>query len=60
MIPKEIISKAHLKQASVYLQADNVAFWTPYDTPSDRNDYRNLSNPYPTPLVLSLGLNVNF
>ncbi len=52
------VKKIKLARASVYLQADNVGFWTPYSSSSDRNDYKNSFNPYPQPLVLSFGLNV--
>lgn len=52
------LSKIRLKRASVYFQADNVGFWTPYSTPSNRNDYKNSFNAYPQPLTLSFGLNV--
>ncbi|SDL31585.1 TonB-linked outer membrane protein, SusC/RagA family [Pedobacter sp. ok626] len=58
-LPKQLIKRIHLDGASVYLQADNVGFWTPYSSKSDRNDYKNSFNPYPQPLVLSFGLNVS-
>jgi TonB-linked SusC/RagA family outer membrane protein len=58
--PKELLSKISLNTASLYLQADNVAFWTPYKTKENYNDYKNSYNPYPQPLVLSFGLNVGF
>ncbi|MDQ7949543.1 MAG: SusC/RagA family TonB-linked outer membrane protein, partial [Pedobacter sp.] len=57
---KQWLSKIKLDRASVYVQADNVGFWTPYSTASDRNDYRNYANPYPLPLLISFGLNVGF
>ena len=59
-LPKKWVNKAKIANASVYFQADNVGFWTPYSTPSNRNDFRNSFNPYPQPLVLSFGLNVGF
>lgn len=59
-LPKDWLSKIKLHRASMYFQADNAGFWTPYNTPSDRNDYSNYANPYPLPLVLSFGLNVGF
>ncbi len=59
-LPKNWVNKAKIANASVYFQADNVGFWTPYSTPSNRNDFRNSFNPYPQPLVLSFGLNVGF
>ncbi|SMC69670.1 SusC/RagA family TonB-linked outer membrane protein [Pedobacter nyackensis] len=58
-LPEQFIKRIHLSNASVYLQADNVGFWTPYKSASDRNDYKNSFNPYPQPLVLSFGLNVS-
>ena len=58
-LPKQLLNRVHLDRASVYLQADNVGFWTPYSTPSDRNDFRTSFTPYPQPLVMSLGLNVS-
>lgn len=57
-LPKEWLSKIKLQRANVYFQADNVGFWTPYSTPSNRNDYKNSFNAYPQPLILSFGLNV--
>lgn len=57
-LPKNVLSKIKLKNASVYVQGDNIGFWTPYETRSDRNDYSNSANPYPQPMVLSFGLNV--
>lgn len=57
-LPKEWLNKIKLQRANVYFQADNVGFWTPYSTPSNRNDYKNSFNPYPQPLTLSFGLNV--
>ena len=59
-LPKQLIRKISMDRASVYAQADNVGFWTPYNTPSNRNDFKNSFNPYPRPLVISLGLNVGF
>ncbi|ACU02665.1 SusC/RagA family TonB-linked outer membrane protein [Pedobacter heparinus] len=53
------LKRISLSRANVYLQADNVGFWTPYTTSSNRNDYKNSFNPYPQPLVLSFGLNVS-
>lgn len=58
-LPEQFLKRIHLTRASVYLQADNVGFWTPYSTPSDRNDFRTSFSPYPQPLVMSLGLNVS-
>lgn len=58
-LPKTLIKKINLDRAGIYLQADNIGFWTPYSTPSDRNDFRNSFSPYPQPIVLSLGLNVS-
>lgn len=58
-LSEAFLKRISLSRASVYLQADNVGFWTPYTTPSNRNDYRNSFNPYPQPLVLSFGLNVS-
>jgi TonB-linked SusC/RagA family outer membrane protein len=57
-LKKEFLEKIKLKRSSVYLQADNVGFWTPYRTKEGFNDYRNSFNPYPQPLVISFGLNV--
>jgi TonB-linked SusC/RagA family outer membrane protein len=57
-LPKAMLAPIKLSTASVYLQADNVGFWVPYKTRSDRNDYRNSFSPYPQPLVLSFGINV--
>ncbi|WEK18906.1 MAG: SusC/RagA family TonB-linked outer membrane protein [Candidatus Pedobacter colombiensis] len=56
--PKELVSRIKLQNASVYLQADNVGFWTPYKTYSNRNNFKNSFNPYPQPVVISIGLNV--
>lgn len=57
-LSKQFLEKIKLKRSSVYLQADNVGFWTPYKTEEGFNDYKNSFNPYPQPLVLSFGLNV--
>lgn len=57
-LPKKWLSKIKLQRANVYFQADNVGFWTPYATPSNRNDYKNSFNAYPQPLTLSFGLTV--
>jgi len=56
----KLIKKLTLKKASMYLQADNIAFWTPYKSREGYNDYRNYFNAFPQPLVLSFGLNVGF
>lgn len=56
----ELSKKLSLQNVNVYAQADNVAFWTPYKTKKGFNGYRNSFNPYPQPLILSLGLNVSF
>lgn len=58
-LSSSFVKRVHLNRANVYLQADNIGFWTPSDTPSDRNGYRNSSSAFPQPLVLSLGLNVS-
>jgi len=58
-LPKSLLKRVSLDRASVYLQADNIGFWTPYNTKSNRNDFKNSFNPYPQPLVLSFGLNVS-
>ncbi|MET4545225.1 TonB-linked SusC/RagA family outer membrane protein [Pedobacter africanus] len=58
-LSEKFLRQISLRRANVYLQADNVAFWTPYDTKKDYNDYRNSFNPYPQPLVLSFGVNVS-
>jgi TonB-linked SusC/RagA family outer membrane protein len=58
-LPKKLIRRASLERVNVYVQADNVAFWTPYRTKKDFNDYRNSFDPFPQPLVLSFGLNVS-
>lgn len=57
-LPNKFIERIKLNNARVYLQADNVGFWTPYKTKEGYNDYKNSFNPYPQPLVLSFGLNV--
>jgi TonB-linked SusC/RagA family outer membrane protein len=57
-LPKEFLERIKLKRSSVYIQADNVGFWTPYHTEKGFNDYKNSFNPYPQPLVISFGLNV--
>ncbi|MEJ2884028.1 SusC/RagA family TonB-linked outer membrane protein [Pedobacter sp. GR22-6] len=59
-LPQGLLQPVKLRQASFYLQADNVGFWTPYKTKKNYNDYKNSFNPYPQPLVLSFGLNVGF
>lgn len=56
----ELSKKLSLQNVNVYAQADNIAFWTPYKTKKGYNGYRNSFNPYPQPLILSLGLNVSF
>jgi TonB-linked SusC/RagA family outer membrane protein len=58
-LPKKLIRRASLERVNVYVQADNVGFWTPYRTKKDYNDYRNSFDPFPQPLVLSFGLNVS-
>lgn len=58
-LAEAFLKRISLSRASVYLQADNVGFWTPYSSDSNRNDYKNSFNPYPQPLVLSFGLNVS-
>lgn len=58
--PVKLVNKISLRRANVYVQADNVAFWTPYKVKENYNSYRNSFNPYPQPLVLSFGLNVGF
>jgi TonB-linked SusC/RagA family outer membrane protein len=57
-LPISLISKISLNNANIYLQADNVGFWTPYNTPSNRNDFKNSFDPYPRPVVVSFGINV--
>jgi TonB-linked SusC/RagA family outer membrane protein len=57
-LPISFLERIKLKRSSVYLQADNVGFWTPYQTKDGYNDYRNSFNPSPQPLVISFGLNV--
>ncbi len=57
-LPQKLLRPVKLQNASVYLQADNVGFWTPYKTRSDRNDYKNSFSAYPQPLVISFGVNV--
>lgn len=59
-LPKSWVEQVRLNNASVYFQADNIAFFTPYSTPEDRNDYKNSFTPLPQPLTLSFGLNVGF
>lgn len=59
-LPKRFIERLQLANAYCYFQADNVGFWVPYKTESDRNDYRNSITPYPQTTTLSLGLNVGF
>jgi TonB-linked SusC/RagA family outer membrane protein len=56
---EKLAKKLSLQRASVYLQADNVGFWTPYKSKEGYNDYRNYFNAFPQPLVLSFGLNVS-
>lgn len=57
-LPEQFLEKVKLRRSSVYFQADNVGFWTPYSTKEGYNDYRNSFNPFPQPLVVSFGLNV--
>jgi TonB-linked SusC/RagA family outer membrane protein len=57
-LPTKFLNKIKLNRSSVYLQADNVGFWTPYHTKEGYNDYRNSFTPYPQPLIVSFGLNV--
>lgn len=59
-LPSELMKKLRLERANVYLQADNVAVWTPYKSREGYNDFKNYSDPFPRPLVLSFGLNVGF
>lgn len=59
-LPKSLVEQLKLKNAGFYFQADNVAFFTPYKTSKDRNDYKNSFTPLPQPLTLSFGLNVGF
>ncbi len=59
-LPKRFVERLQLANAYCYFQADNVGFWVPYKTESDRNDYRNSITPYPQATTLSLGLNVGF
>lgn len=58
-LPKPFLKRVSLDRASIYVQADNIGFWTPYSIKSNRNDYKNSFNPFPQPLVLSFGLNVS-
>lgn len=59
-MPESVLKAIRLNRASIYAQADNVGFWTPYKTKKGYNDYKNYFNPYPQPLVISFGINVGF
>ncbi|WP_161973445.1 SusC/RagA family TonB-linked outer membrane protein [Arcticibacter tournemirensis] len=59
-LSKKWLDRLKIAHAGVYIQADNVGFWTPYKTPSDRNDYKNSFNPYPQSLALSFGVDIGF
>jgi len=59
-LSNSLTKKLRLDRANFYLQADNVAVWTPYKSREGYNDFKNYSDPYPRPLVLSFGLNVGF
>ncbi len=55
-LPDKTAGKLHLQNFSAYLQADNVGFWTPYQTQKNRNTYKNSFSPYPLERVISFGL----
>ncbi|UYQ94369.1 SusC/RagA family TonB-linked outer membrane protein [Chitinophaga horti] len=55
-LPDKTAGKLHLQNFSAYLQADNVGFWTPYQSRKDRNTYKNSFSPYPMERVISFGL----
>lgn len=55
-LPDKIAGKLRLQNFSAYLQADNVGFWTPYQSRKDRNTYKNSFSPYPLERVISFGL----
>lgn len=49
-----------LSNLSVYLQGDDLGFWTPYRTKKDRNGYENSFDSWPITQTYSLGLIVGF
>lgn len=54
------LSRLFLRGASIYIQADNIGFWTPYQRNKDRNTYRNSFTSWPEVRSISLGANLNF
>ena len=54
------LSSIKINNASVYIQGDNLGFWTPYKSINDRNTYRNSFESWPQMRVFSLGVNLGF
>ncbi len=54
------LKKVKLTGLSFYVQADNIAIWTPYKVRSDRNTFRNSFDSWPMQRTISLGVNTGF
>lgn len=59
-LPANYLKSLFVKKASIYLQGDNLGFWTPYKDRKDRNTYKNSFDSWPQVQSFSLGLNVGF
>lgn len=54
------LERVRLTSANVYVQLDNIGFWTPYQVRKDRNTYRNSFEPWPEVRTVSVGTSFSF
>ncbi|MDO5614729.1 MAG: SusC/RagA family TonB-linked outer membrane protein [Cruoricaptor ignavus] len=59
-IPIEKKERTLVKDATIFLDVTNVAYWYKDKTPEGRNGYRELRYTYPEMRTMSLGFRVNF
>ena len=59
-LPAGFLSRFGIANGSIYAQADNLGFWTPYEQTNGRNTYRNSFSPFPVERVISFGITVGF